>query len=107
VTCNAPPLGQIGTDWAFVTLGGFNGSDTSDMLLRNSTTGGVEVHAIGNNNLIGDSFLGAVGLDWQVMGFGNFSSFGETDMMMRNANTVSLRHMPHLLWENLAWADVV
>jgi hypothetical protein len=34
-------LGQIGTDWIFVTLGGFNGSDTSDMLLRNSKTGGV------------------------------------------------------------------
>jgi hypothetical protein len=36
-------LGQVGTDWAFVTLGGFNGSDTTDMLLRSSSTGGFEV----------------------------------------------------------------
>jgi Ca2+-binding RTX toxin-like protein len=32
-------LGQVGTDWAFVTLGGFFGSDTTDMILRNSSTG--------------------------------------------------------------------
>ena len=29
-------LGQVGTDWRFVTLGGFFGSDTTDMLLRNA-----------------------------------------------------------------------
>src|SRR5207248_1006187 len=29
-------LGQVGTDWAFATLGRFNGSDTTGMLLRNS-----------------------------------------------------------------------
>jgi hypothetical protein len=41
-------LGQIGTDWAFVTLGGFFGTDTTDMLLRSSTTGGFEVYDIAN-----------------------------------------------------------
>jgi hypothetical protein len=34
------------TDWAFVTLGGFNGSDTTDMLF-------VEVYDINNNQLTG------------------------------------------------------
>jgi len=29
-------LGQVGVDWKFVALGGFFGSDTADMLLRNS-----------------------------------------------------------------------
>jgi probable HAF family extracellular repeat protein len=29
-------LGQVGTNWQFAGLGGFYGSDTSDMLLRNS-----------------------------------------------------------------------
>ena len=33
-------LGRVGAEWQFVTLGGFFGSDTADMLLRNSTTGG-------------------------------------------------------------------
>jgi hypothetical protein len=79
-------LGQVGTDWRFVTLGGFFGTDTTDMLLRNANTGGFEVYDIVNNNITRAGFLGNVGLDWQVMGFGNFSSFGETDMMLRNAN---------------------
>src|SRR5436190_20480954 len=79
-------LGQVGTDWRFVTLGGFFGTDTTDMLLRNANTGGFEVYDIVNNNITRAGFLGNVGLDWQVMGFGNFSSFGETDMMLRNVN---------------------
>src|SRR5207302_8300111 len=80
-------LGQVGTDWQFAGLGGFFGSDTTDMLLRNSTTGGFQVYDISDNNITRAAFLGNVGLDWQVMGFGNFSSMpGETDMILRNAN---------------------
>src|SRR5207247_7729587 len=82
------PLAQIGTDWQFAGLGGFFGSATTDMLLRNSTTGGFEVYDISDNNITHAAFLGNVGLDWQVMGFGNFSSVpGETDMILRNVNT--------------------
>jgi hypothetical protein len=79
-------LGQVGTDWRFVTVGGFFGTDTTDMLLRNADTGGFEVYDIVNNNITRAAFLGAVGLDWRPAGFGNFSSFGETDMILRNAN---------------------
>src|SRR5207248_2758671 len=79
-------LGQVGTDWGFVTLGGFNGGDTTDMLLRNGQTGGFEVYDI-SNDVTGAAFLGNIGLDWQVMGFGNFSSLGETDMLLRNVKT--------------------
>jgi microcystin-dependent protein/Holliday junction resolvase-like predicted endonuclease len=82
-------LGQVGTNWQFVGLGGFFGSDTSDMLLRNSA-GGFEVYDINNNNITNAAFLGAVGMNWQVMGFGNFSSFGETDMIMRSSTTGGL-----------------
>jgi len=78
----ALPLGQVGTDWRFVGLGGFFGNDTTDMLLRNANSGGFEVYDISNNQLINAAFLGNVGLDWQVMGFGNFSSLGETDMVL-------------------------
>jgi len=80
-------LGQVGTDWQFVGLGGFNGTDTTDMILRNSNTAGLEVYDISNNNITNAAFLGAIGLEWQLMGFGNFSSLGETDMMLRNMNT--------------------
>ena len=56
-------LGQVGTDWRFVGLGGFNGGDTSDMLLRNANTGGFEVYDISSNNITGAAFLGNVGMD--------------------------------------------
>jgi hypothetical protein len=79
-------LGQVGTDWRFVTLGGFFGSDTTDMLLRNANTGGLEVYDISNNLITNAAFLGTVGLDWQAMGFGNFSNLGENDMILRNIN---------------------
>jgi hypothetical protein len=81
-------LGQVGTDWGFTGLGGFNGTDTTDMLLRSASTGGFEVYDISNNNITNAAFLGNVGLNWQVMGFGNFSSMPrETDMILRNSNT--------------------
>ena len=80
-------LGQIGTDWQFVGLGPFFGTDTTDMLLRSASTGGFEVYDISNNNITNAAFLGTVGMDWQVMGFGNFSSRGETDMILRNVNS--------------------
>jgi hypothetical protein len=83
-------LGQVGPEWAFVTLAGFNGGDTGDMLLRSASTGGFEVYDIANNNITGAAFLGAVGIDWQVLGFGNFASRGETDMILRNANSAAL-----------------
>jgi endoglucanase len=83
-------LGQVGTDWQLVGLGGFYGGDTADMLLRNATTGGFEVYDISNNNTTNTGFMGAVGLDWQVMGFGNFSSRGENDMILRNVNAGGL-----------------
>jgi hypothetical protein len=70
-----------------VSLGNFFGSDTSDMLLRNASTGGFEVYDISNNLITNAAFLGTVGLNWQVMGFGNFSSAGENDMILRNSGT--------------------
>jgi hypothetical protein len=87
-------LGQTGSDWGFVTLGNFNLSDPSDMLLRNSTSGAFQVYDIADNNIIGSSSLGTVGSNWQVMAFGTFgpfASFGETDMILRDVNTGNLQ----------------
>src|SRR5262249_4306306 len=84
-------LGQVGTEWQFVGHRPFYGSDTGDMLLRSSTTGGFELYDISNNQITGAAFLGAVGMEWQVMGFGNFSSRGQTPMILRNSNTGGLQ----------------
>jgi Subtilase family len=85
----ANQLGKVGSDWGFVTLGGFFDGDTADMLLRNSTSGAFQVYNIAPNsiNLTGSASLGAVGLNWQFSGTGNFSSLGETDMLLRDANS--------------------
>ena len=84
-------LGQIGTEWQFVSHRPFYGSDSGDMLLRSSTTGGFELYDISNNQITGAAFLGTVGMEWQVMGFGDFSSRGESDMILRNSNTGGLQ----------------
>ena len=87
-------LAQVGSDWGFVTLGNFNLSDPSDMLLRNSTSGAFQVYDIEDNNIISSSSLGAVGVNWQAMGFGTFGptgGFGETDMLLRDVNTGMLQ----------------
>jgi hypothetical protein len=80
-------LGQVGTDWAFDTLGRFFGGDTTDMLLRNSRTGGFEVYDISNNIIRGAAFLGTVGLDWQAAGAADFNYDSMTDMVLRNSST--------------------
>jgi hypothetical protein len=86
-------LGQVGTDWGFVTLGGFNDGDTSDMLLRNSSSGAFQVYNVApnDNNITGSVLLGTVGLEWEVGGFGNFSGLGETDMILRDSNSGGLQ----------------
>ena len=63
-------------------------SDETDMMLRNSSTGGFEEYNIRNNVITTAANIGAVGLNWQVAGFGDFSTDpNETDMLLRNANT--------------------
>ena len=61
------------------------------MILRNTTTGGLQVYNIDHNQITGTDFMGTVGLDWQASGVGNFSSIpGESDMILRNVNTGGL-----------------
>jgi hypothetical protein len=60
-------------NWQFSGVGNFSGLGESDMLLRNSSTGGLEVYDINSNQITGTAFIGTVGLDWQFSGVGNFS----------------------------------
>src|SRR5215831_12620580 len=89
----AASWGLVGTDWGFVTLGGFNDGHSSDMLLRNSSSGAFQVYNIApnSNNITGSTSLGTVGLEWQVLAFGNFDNVGNTDMILRDVNTATLQ----------------
>src|SRR5438132_12614159 len=70
--------------------GNFPNRGETDMILRNSNTGGLQVYDISNNQITGTAFMGAVGLNWQFSGVGNFSSRGTSDMLLRNSNTGGL-----------------
>jgi hypothetical protein len=82
----------VGLDWQFSGVGNFSSLGESDMLLRNSTTGGLQVYNIAHNQITHAAFLGNIGLDWQFSGVGNFSSVpGESDLLLRNNQTGGLQ----------------
>jgi len=82
------PLGQINPALQVAGVGGFNGNDTADLLMRDPTTGVLTLYDVSNNNISGNVPLGQVGPEWTVSGLGDFSTRpGETDMLMRNSNT--------------------
>jgi hypothetical protein len=75
---------------AVMGIGGFNGNDAADMLIRSTTNGALFIAEVSKNNVTNNAVnglnsIGTVGLTWQVRGFGDFSSqANETDMMMRD-----------------------
>ena len=79
-------LGQVGSPWTFVGLGTFQAGDTSDMLLRNTSTGGFEAYYISNNNITNASLIGTVGTDWNFAGTGDFDGQSSlSELLLRNA----------------------
>jgi hypothetical protein len=79
-------------NYQVVGLGGFNGTDTSDVLLRDlgsdPNSGAFGVFDLAANNASGGALLGAVGLNFQFGGLGDFSSNpSETDMILRSSST--------------------
>jgi hypothetical protein len=75
-------------DWQIIGTGNFSSMPgETDLIMRNTRTGGLEVYDIANNQITGAAFMGTVGLDWQVAGFGPVSGPGASDMVLRNVNT--------------------
>jgi len=80
-------LGTVGLEWQFSGVGNFSGLGESDMLLRNSNTGGLEVYDIANNAITSAAFIGTVGLDWQFAGIAPIHAAGASDLILRNKNS--------------------
>jgi len=59
----------------------------SDLLLRNSSTGALQLYDINNNQLTGSAFIGTIGLDWQFAGVAPIRTATESDLVLRNVNT--------------------
>ena len=85
---SAGPMGQVGLEWSVAGFqGDFSGNaNETDMLMRNSNTGVLEVYDIRGNTITSAAAMGQVGLEWQFVGFGPISSPGASDMLMRDTN---------------------
>jgi hypothetical protein len=78
----------VGLNWQVGGFGNFSSLGATDMILRDTATGGLQVYDISNNQITHSAFIGTVGLNWQIVGAGGFSSNpGETDLIMRNTST--------------------
>src|SRR2546430_1609800 len=82
------PLGAVGSDWRVSGVGNFSSvPGESDLIMRNTTTGGLQVYNIANNQIVGSAFLGTVGLDWQFAGVAPVQGAGTSDLVLRNVNS--------------------
>src|SRR5262249_47978721 len=86
-----PHMGAVGVNWQFSGIGNFSSRGTSDMILRNSNTGGLQGYDINSNQITRSALIGTVGLHWQFSGAATFSSgSGESDLLLRNSKTGGL-----------------
>ena len=78
----------MGSDWQISGVGNFSSKPgESDVIMRNSNNGGLEVYDIANNQITGAAFLGTVGLDWQFAGVAPVQGPGTSDLVLRNVTS--------------------
>src|SRR5207248_2637444 len=63
----------------------------TDLLLRNVSTGGLEVYDINNNQITGAAFIGAAGLDWHFAGIATANGAGTSDLVLHKRRGRALR----------------
>jgi len=81
-------MGTVGLEWQIMGFGNFSSiPGESDMILRNTKTGGMQVYDIAHNQITGSAFVGTVGLDWQFAGIAPVRGPGASDLVLRNVNT--------------------
>jgi hypothetical protein len=76
-------------NWQFSGIGNFGGvPGESDLLLRDTITGGLQVYDIANNQITGTAPIAfPVGLDWQFAGVAPVSAADASDLVLRNVNS--------------------
>jgi hypothetical protein len=81
-------MGTVGLDWQIIAAGNFSSvPGITDMIMRNTNTGGMVIYDINNNQVTSAYFIGAVGLDWQFAGVAPVRTASESDLVLRNVNT--------------------
>ena len=60
-------LGTIGAQWSIDAISDVNADGTSDLLLKNSSSGQFYIWDINNGVVSGGADLGLIGADWQLV----------------------------------------
>lgn len=77
----------VNSPWQIIGSGDFTGDGTTDMLLRNATTGAVAGWQMGNGAIQSGLGLGNTPATWQLADTGDFNNDGTTDIIWRDTAT--------------------
>jgi hypothetical protein len=109
------PWRQIGgsdTHYSLVGVGDFYGTGTSDILLRNNSTGDTWIEAISNGAVAGWNEIGGSDTHYSVAGVGDFYGTGTEDILFRNTSTgdtwfeqVGANNDPFAGWHQIGGSD--
>ncbi|MCP3445772.1 FG-GAP-like repeat-containing protein [Bradyrhizobium sp. CCGUVB14] len=91
-----PQIGTINAaaGWHFADTGDFNGDGKTDLLLLNSTTGGVAVWQMNGTQVTANPQVGVMDPGFQYVGKGDYNGDGRTDLLFENNATHALQ-----VWE--------
>jgi hypothetical protein len=74
-------VGNVPTNWQIVGTGDFNGDGRSDILWRDSNSGGVAMWLMNGVTITSSSSVGNVPTNWQIAQTGDFNGDGKSDIL--------------------------
>jgi sugar lactone lactonase YvrE len=80
-------LEAVSADWRTVGAADFNGDGKTDILWRNSQTGGTLITIMNGSTIVSVVDLGYIALSWAIAGTGDFNRDGKPDILWRNTDT--------------------
>jgi hypothetical protein len=74
-------VGSVPTNWQIVGTGDFNGDSKSDILWRDTNSGGVAIWFMNGATLTSAVGIGAVPTTWTIAGTGDFDGDGVSEIL--------------------------
>jgi hypothetical protein len=72
--------------WTIAGVGDFDGSGTSDILWRNSTSGEVYIWLMSGTTIANQGTPGTVSSAWSIKGVGDYNGDGNADILWQNSS---------------------
>jgi hypothetical protein len=86
-SCTTPNPNPNPNPESFDAVGDFNGDCKSDILWRNSVTGGVITWLMNGATFASSGSVGSPSSEWTIQGVGDFNGDGKADILWRNSTT--------------------